>query len=46
MSVKVEIYPQGERLDCSILQDDRRVKGTIHLSLSGYTSTLAQILNN
>ena len=34
MSVKVEIYPQGERLDCSISRAYRLVKWTIHLSES------------
>ena len=36
MSVKVEMYPQGERLDCSISQAGRRVIWTIHLSPRGY----------
>ena len=40
MSVKVEIYPQGERSDCSISGAGRRVKWTIYLSPSGYISTL------
>ena len=33
---EVEIYPQDERLDCSILRASRRVEWTIHLSPSGY----------
>ena len=36
MSLKVEIYPRGERLDCSISQAGRRMKWAINLSPSGY----------
>ena len=53
MSVKVEVYQRGERLDCSISRAGRRVKWTIHrvdifqpLTLTRIQKKLIFVLND